>query len=121
MHPESSLALKGRKVLVTGGSGFIGSVVVRTLTQEGSLVRCLLRPTSKLDRLAGVTYERAEGDVRDPTSLKKALEGGQGVIHLAGLSAWKLNDSPAMKEVTEQGTRNLLMAAPEAGLAKFVF
>jgi dihydroflavonol-4-reductase len=121
MHPDSLLELKGRKVLVTGGSGFIGSVVVRTLAREGSQVRCLLRPTSKLDRLAGAAYERTEGDVRDSTTLKRAVAGCEGVIHLAGLSSWELIDSPAMKEVTELGTRNLLMAAREAGVKKFVF
>jgi dihydroflavonol-4-reductase len=121
MHPELSLELKGRKVLVTGGSGFIGSVVVRTLINEGAQVRCLLRPTSKIDRLAGLSFERVEGDVRDAASLKRAAQGCQGVIHLAGLSSWELIDSPAMKEVTEQGTRNLLMAAREGGVKKFVF
>jgi dihydroflavonol-4-reductase len=121
MHPESKLDLAGRKVLVTGGSGFIGSVVVRTLVKEGSQVRCLLRPTSKLDRLSGVTYERAEGDVRDVASVEKALQGCDGVIHLAGLSSWDLIDSPAMKEVTEQGTRNLLQTARAGGVKKFVF
>jgi dihydroflavonol-4-reductase len=121
MHPESLLQLKGHKVLVTGGSGFIGSVVVRTLIREGALVRCLLRPTSKLERLAGLSYERADGDVRDAVSLKKAVDGCQGVIHLAGLSSWELIDSPAMKEVTEEGTRNLLVAARDGGVKKFVF
>jgi dihydroflavonol-4-reductase len=121
MHPETNLQLKGLKVLVTGGSGFIGSVVVRTLAKEGSQVRCLLRPTSKLDRLADVAYERAEGDVRDVASIQKALAGCDGVVHLAGLSSWDLIDSPAMKEVTEQGTRNLLQAARVAGVKRFVF
>jgi dihydroflavonol-4-reductase len=121
MHHESLLELRGRKVLMTGASGFIGSVVARTLAAAGAQVRCLLRPTSKLDRLAGVTYERAEGDVRDAESLKRAVQGCEGVIHLAGLSSWEQIDSPAMKEVTEQGTRNLLMAAREVRVKKFVF
>ena len=121
MHPDSLLELKGRKVLVTGASGFIGSVVAKTLTGEGAVVRCLLRPTSKLDRLAGVSYERVDGDVRDLPSLQRAIQGCGGVIHLAGLSSWELIDSPAMKEVTEQGTRNLLLAAREAKVARFVY
>ena len=121
MHPESLLELRGRKVLITGGSGFIGSVVARTLASTGAQVRCLLRPTSKLDRLVGTTYERAEGDVRDAESLKRAVQGCDGVVHLAGLSSWEQIDSPAMKEVTEQGTRNLLMAAREAQVKKFVY
>jgi dihydroflavonol-4-reductase len=121
MHPESFLELKGRKILVTGGSGFIGSVVVRTLIAAGAQPRCLLRPTSKLERLSGLSYERAEGDVRDLASIQRALAGCEGVIHLAGLSSWELIDSPAMKEVTEQGTKNLLVAARDARLKKFVF
>jgi dihydroflavonol-4-reductase len=121
MALENNLPIKGRKVLVTGGSGFIGSVVVKTLIKEGAQVRCLLRPTSKLDRLAGLEYERAEGDIRDRGSLERALAGCDGVIHLAGLSSWDLIDSPAMKEVTIEGARNLLQAARGAGIKKFVY
>ena len=115
------IQLKGPKILVTGGSGFIGSVVVRTLINEGAQVRCLLRPTSKLDRLAGLSYERAEGDIRDRASIDRALAGCTGIIHLAGLSSWDLIDSPAMKEVTIEGARNLLQAARDARLERFVF
>ncbi len=121
MHTESSFALSGRKVLVTGGNGFIGSVVVRTLVGAGVQVRCLLRPTSQTDRIAGLAYERAEGDMRDAASLRKALDGCDGAIHLAGLSSWDLIDSPEMKLVTEGGTRNLLEAAREVKLKKLVY
>jgi dihydroflavonol-4-reductase len=121
MHNASSSPPGGHQVLVTGGSGFIGSVVVRTLAAEGYAVRCLLRTTSKTDRLEGLSYERVEGDVRDKASLKAAVQGCEGVIHLAGLSAWELIDSPAMKEVTEGGTRNLLEAAREGGVRKVVY
>jgi dihydroflavonol-4-reductase len=121
MPTSNSFDLPGRRVLVTGGHGFIGSVVVRTLIKEGATVRCLVRASSKLDRLDGLAFERAEGDVRDPASLRQALEGCDGAIHLAGLSSWDLIDSPAMKEVTEGGTRNLLEAAQAAGVKKVVF
>src|SRR4051812_41893952 len=119
MHNASSFALGGRTILVTGGSGFIGSSVVKTLLAQGSRVRCLLRESSKTDRLAGLTYERAPGDVRDLASLKKAVAGCHGVIHAAGLSSWDLIDSPLMKEITEGGTRNLLEAARDARVEKF--
>jgi dihydroflavonol-4-reductase len=121
MHIASSVALGGQKVLVTGGNGFIGSVVARKLLLHGHSVRCLLRPTSKLDRLAGLSFERSEGDVRDRESLQRAVQGCDGVIHAAGLSSWDLIDSPAMKEVTEGGTRNVLEAARDAGVKKVVY
>jgi dihydroflavonol-4-reductase len=114
MHNASPAAPGGFKVLVTGGNGFIGSVVVRTLASQGYTVRCLLRPTSKIDRLAGVAFERAEGDVRDRQAVGRAVAGCDGIIHLAGPSSWDIIDSPVMKEVTEGGVRNVLEAAREA-------
>jgi dihydroflavonol-4-reductase len=121
MHNASPAAPGGFKVLVTGGNGFIGSVVVKTLATQGYTVRCLLRPTSKLDRLEGVDFERAEGDVRDRQAVGRAMSGTDGVIHLAGLSSWDLIDSPAMKEVTEGGTRNVLEAARDTKVKKVVY
>jgi dihydroflavonol-4-reductase len=121
MHNASSFVLGGQKILVTGGNGFIGSVVVKTLLQQGCQVRCLLRESSKTDRLAGLDYERALGDVRDLASVKAAVAGCQGVIHAAGLSNWDLIDSPLMKEISETGTRNVLEAARDAGVARVVY
>jgi dihydroflavonol-4-reductase len=109
------------KVLVTGGNGFIGSVVVRTLLAGGHTVRCLLRPTSQTDRIQGLSYERAEGDVRDAASVARALSGCQAALHLASLSAWDLIDSPLMDEVVEGGTRNLLEAARAQSGTRVVF
>ncbi|HUJ60164.1 MAG TPA: NAD-dependent epimerase/dehydratase family protein [Kofleriaceae bacterium] len=109
------------KVLVTGGNGFIGSVVVRMLAAEGHEVRCLLRATSQTDRLAGETYERVVGDVRDAASVGAALDGCDAVIHLASLSAWDQIDSPLMDEVVEGGTRNVLDAARARPGTRVVF
>lgn len=109
------------KVLVTGGNGFIGSVVVRTLAAEGHAVRCLLRPTSSVERLAGLSYERATGDVRDAASVAAALDGCDAVIHLASLSAWDQIDSPLMDAVVEGGTKNVLAAAKARPGTRVVF
>lgn len=112
------------RVLVTGGSGFIGSVVVKSLVAEGHVARCLLRSTSKTDRLDGLAYERAEGDVRDADAVRKAMDGCDAVIHLASLSSWNDIKSPLMKEVVEGGTQNILDAArarPEGQRPRVVF
>jgi dihydroflavonol-4-reductase len=109
------------KVLVTGGNGFIGSVVVRTLIAEGHDVRCLLRPTSQIDRIAGLEFERAVGDVRDAASVSAALDGCDAVIHMASLSAWDQIDSPLMDEVVIGGTQNVLDAAKARPGTRVVF
>lgn len=109
------------RVFVTGGNGFIGSVVVRELAAQGHEVVCLLRPTSNTDRLAGVQFERADGDVRDAESLRAGIAGARAVIHLASLSSWDLIDSPEMKDVVLGGTRNVLDAAAALGNPRVVF
>jgi dihydroflavonol-4-reductase len=102
------------KVFVTGGNGFIGSVVVQKLIAEKHDVRCLLRKTSNTDRIEGLKYERVEGDVRDLESVKRGMDGVDAVIHLASLSNWNDIDSPLMDEVVEGGTRNILAVAKDA-------
>lgn len=108
------------KVFVTGGNGFIGSVVVRTLLADGHQVRCLLRPTSKTTRIDGLAYERAEGDVRDLASLRAGMQGCGAAIHLASVSSWNEIDSPIVGEVIEGGTRNVLEAAKAVGGVRVV-
>lgn len=109
------------RVFVTGGNGFIGSVVVHQLAAAGHQIVCLLRPTSDTSRLAGTDYERADGDVRDAESLRAGMAGAGAVIHLASLSSWDLIDSPEMKDVVLGGTRNVLEAARDLGNPRVVF
>jgi dihydroflavonol-4-reductase len=109
------------RVFVTGGNGFIGSVVARRLAAEGHAVVCLLRPTSNVSRLEGVAHERADGDVRDAESLRAGMAGCEAVVHLASLSSWDLIDSPEMKDVVLGGTGNVLEAAAALGVRRVVF
>ncbi|MCC6808751.1 MAG: NAD-dependent epimerase/dehydratase family protein [Deltaproteobacteria bacterium] len=109
------------KFFVTGGNGFIGSVVVRTLIEQGHAVRCLMRETSKADRIADLPFERATGDVRDYDSLVRGINGCDGVLHLASLSSWDDIHSPEMKAVVLDGTDNVLKAAAANGNKKVVF
>lgn len=108
-------------VFVTGGNGFIGSRVVRQLLEDGHSVRCLVRETSNTDRLEGLDWERYVGDVRDAESISKGLEGCDAVVHLASPSSWDDIMSPHMKEIVEDGTRNVLDAALAQGNKRVVY
>lgn len=108
------------KVLVTGGNGFLGSWVVRRLTEEGHQVTCLVRPTSNLRELAHLEYTRAEGDVTDAESVLKACRGHDVVFHLAGLIAYRRADRENMDRVNIGGTRNVIDACLKQSVGRLV-
>jgi dihydroflavonol-4-reductase len=110
-----------KKMFVTGGNGFVGSRVVRHLVEKGYAVRCLLRETSRTDRIDDLTYEKSFGDVRDRDSVVRGMQGCDGVIHLAGVSSWHDIHSPLMHEVVFQGTENVLRAAEKLGNLRTVY
>ncbi len=109
------------KVFLTGGSGFIGSAVVRQLLERGDSVRCLVRPTSRLSRIEGMPFERATGDVRDAAALVEAMRGCDAAIHLACLSSWQQINSADMEAVAVEGTRNVIDAALRNGCRRMVY
>jgi len=109
------------KIFVTGGNGFIGSVVVRKLLHDGYEVRCLLRTSSRTERIDGLPVERVLGDVRDADSLRAGMTDCQATIHLAGLSSWGEIDSPDLKDVVEGGTRNILESAKVLPTHRVIF
>lgn len=109
------------KIFVTGGNGFIGSKVVRRLVAEGNQVKCLLRKTSRTDRIDGIDFESVIGDIRSVESLTEGMNGCDGVIHLASLVNWDDIHSPLMHEVVVEGSRNVLKAAASAGNLKTVY
>lgn len=109
------------QVFVTGGNGFIGSNVVRQLLSQGHDVRCLVRETSKTDRIDGLHWEKFIGDVRDADSVARGIQGCDAVIHLASPSSWYDINSPHMADIVEGGTRNILAAALKAGNPRVVY
>jgi dihydroflavonol-4-reductase len=109
------------RVFVTGGNGFIGSVVVRALASGGHDVVCLLRETSRVDRIEMLPFERAAGDVRDVASLRSAMSRCGATIHLAAPGGWAEDDPALLHEVIEGGTRNVLAVASELPGHRVVF
>lgn len=107
--------------LVTGASGFLGSHVARLLCERGEKVRLLLRSTSQTNLVEGLPAERVEGDLRDPSSLDRALSGVRTVYHVAADYRLWARDPREIYESNVQGTRNLLDAAGRAKVEKFVY
>jgi dihydroflavonol-4-reductase len=109
------------RAFVTGGNGFIGSAVVRTLVARGHAVRCLLRPASDASRLDGLPVERVPGDVRDAGVLAAGLSGCDAAIHLACPSAWNVARAREMPDIVVGGTRHLLEACRRQGVDRVVY
>jgi dihydroflavonol-4-reductase len=108
-------------VLVTGGTGFVGSHVVRALGEAGHTVRVLHRATSRLDALAGLRYERAIGDILDRESLRAACDGCDWVFHIAAVADYWRADPQEMVAANVEGTRSVLEAAKASGVRRVVF
>ncbi len=103
------------KLLVTGATGFLGSTLVPLLLEAGHEVRALLR---KPFALPGCEVVR--GDVLDRGSLTSALQGCEGLYHLAGLVSRDPADARKMYDLHVGGTRNLLELAEKAGVKRVV-
>jgi dihydroflavonol-4-reductase len=107
-----------KPVLVTGASGFIGWHVARLLRERGIPVRALCRPAS---RIPDLDVERAAGDLRDKESLRSAVAGCGSVFHIAAdYRLWSKNPNDLYASNVD-GTRNMLEAARDAGVERFVY
>ena len=108
------------RVLITGGTGFMGSHLVRALCRAGRLVRVLARPTSDLRQLEGLDVEVVLGDVLLPNTLPEALDGVKVVYHLAGMLGGAPLPDAAYRDLHVNGTLNVLVTARAAGAERFV-
>jgi len=107
-------------LLVTGGTGFIGRAVLRQLESMGVEVRSLIRPSQRTPNFRrGVPHNAVLCSLMDLRGLRAALIGVHTVIHLA--SNERLGLRGYRSEIEIEGTRNLVQAASEAGLQRFIF
>jgi dihydroflavonol-4-reductase len=111
----------GSAVLVTGATGTVGHPIAERLAAEGHRVRALVRSTEKARPILPVGVEAIEGDVTDAASVRRAIAGCEVVYHTAGLPEQWLPDSDDFARVNLGGTRNMVDAALEAGVERFVY
>ena len=104
-------------ILITGGTGFVGGHVVHELRGRDLPVRCLVRDPRKAAKLAGWGCELAEGDVTDEQSLRRAVAGVDTIVHLVAI---RQGPREQFQRIMVDGTRDLLSAARDAGVGRFV-
>ncbi len=111
----------GHKVLVTGATGLVGGNLTRLLVQEkGERVKVLVRESSKTLALDDLDVERVSGDITDPSSLARAMEGCDRVYHAAAVVSMWNGLLDAMRRVNVGGTVNVMQAAMDAGVERVV-
>jgi uncharacterized protein YbjT (DUF2867 family) len=106
-------------ILVTGGTGFVGSHLIKRLRQEDVPVRAIVRSPDKTQALKDLGVDVVKGDISDTASLEKAATGVERVIHLVGI----IQEAPVatFEGVHVGGTRNLLDAAKKSGVRHFFY
>jgi dihydroflavonol-4-reductase len=107
--------------LVTGATGFVGSSVVRVLLQAGCRVRVLVRHGADEKVIYGLDLQKVEGDLRDPESLRQAVQGCDQVYHVAASYKYWTRNPSEIYATNVDGTRNLLQAALKAGVQRVVY
>jgi nucleoside-diphosphate-sugar epimerase len=103
-------------VLVTGGTGFLGSSLVRSLAERGEAVRVFSRRPAAL---ADGAVEMCGGDILDEAAVDRAVAGAEVVIHLASSS--RLHTGRQSRAVNVEGTRRLLAAARRNGVVQVIY
>jgi len=106
-----------KKILVTGGSGFIGSALVDYFCSEKELVRIFCRNNSKIDHLPD-NIEVFRGDISNKDDVEKALAGVDSVYHCAGAMTGEWED---FYRTNILGTKNLIEALKESSVSKFIY
>jgi hopanoid-associated sugar epimerase len=108
-------------VLLTGGSGFVGSAIARALLGAGYRVRALVRPSSPRNNLAGLDLEMVDGDICDTAAVRKAMRGAQRVAHAAADYRLWTRDPAALVRANVEGTRTVMEAALAEGVPRVVY
>lgn len=124
----SEIELSNKKIVVTGGAGFIGSNLIEVLLAKQNKVVCLdnfaTGKRENLDTFVGNdNFTLVEGDIRNLEDCKKAVKNADYVLHEAALGSVprSINDPITTNDVNVGGFLNMLVASRDAGVKRFVY
>ena len=109
------------KAFVTGATGFVGSHVARVLAEQGADLRLLVRANSNPRNIEALSADRVVGDLRDPSSLERAISGCDAVFHVAADYRLWIRDPDQMYRSNVDGTRAVLEAARKNNVRRVVY
>jgi len=109
-----------KEALVTGATGFLGSLLAGRLASAGVRVRAFVRPSWKNSGELPQGYGVAYGDIRDADAVVRAAEGCDAVFHTAAVVSFRSSGRAEQLEVNAGGTRNVVAACLKAGVTKLV-
>lgn len=113
--------MAGRRVLVMGASGFVGSHVTRAFVEDGDDVRVFLRRTSRTDGIDDLDVERHHGDLTDADAVRAAMTGCDVVCYCVVDTRFTLRDPAPLFATNVDALRHVLDVAVTMGLSRFVF
>lgn len=111
-----------QKILVTGGTGLVGSYLIRHLLRQGHQVRALKRASSKMGLVDDIKdkVEWVEGDILDIFALEDAMKGIDNIYHCAAVVSFDPRDRQLMYQTNIEGTANVVNIALDSNIKKLV-
>lgn len=107
-------------VAITGATGHVGAAILRALDERGHEIRALVRGSSDLKSLGGISVTKVKGDILDASTLPSLMQGCDAVIHCAGMISIDGDRTGMVHRVNAEGTRNVLTAAGACGVQRVV-
>lgn len=107
--------------VVTGATGHLGNVLVRTLAALGEKVRAVVLPKEDTSNIDIKNVEKFEADIRDKNALRKAFKGAEGVFHLASLISIIPGKDKLLYDVNVNGTRNVIESCISEDVKRLVY
>ena len=108
-------------ILITGATGYIGSLLTVKLADSGEDIRILCRSTPSIPEFNRENIHVVKGDITDRPSLEKAMEGIDQVYHMAAYARLWAKDPSIFHQINVEGTRNVMETAAKASVAKIVY